>query len=911
MRQTRGPSGAKCLIFLLAVTGLCAQDEERPSGWIQTAPKEAALAQRGTRSPGALEKGDFLFRGDVLDSADGVVTFYYCGDEKSDTGTLYTLRGTLQIPAAGVPGPAPGLTALRTVKPCLLPTLERQPDVTTIPSHEKLGVKLFSKDEVMAAVPQLKDALAASSDDQNVELAAAVLLEQAGRRDEAAWEYQLFASNTSWQPRLLLHIQQLQEAPAHARSLNEPSTPANQSNQKTGNIYALVVGISHYEQSPLIANLDFAARDATAFADYLKSERGGRAEVKLLRDGEATSGAIRNYFLDLKKRAGKDDTVWLFIAAHGEMLPTGNAVPDDQKTPSIITYRAHPQDTNMNSFAMQEVQSWMLGKTVPFGRAMIFLDVCHAGHVAEFRTSPTGPGRDYFGILATTQGTDALAYESKIFDGGHGVFTYFVLRALNTYEARLPGATYLRAAPFSGYVFQHVQASTNFRQTPTPMLGTTQTAIMADFGKTGIDFKPTPIDRLRIPDKELNLAKGRRGVKNAPDQEGTTAKPPAAASADLQQIIDLEDRGEQVLLTYLRGEELPQTPDQFSEGERIFASALQLQPGSPYLTARERFCHGRFLVFQKKYADAIGSLRQSIRLEPRAGYAYNALGIAYLEMARYDDAAHAFQDAIDRAPLWAYPRHNLALAHWQQGQYRLAVADYLAAMEKAPTYFYLPYNLGLLYATLNQQKKAESMYRKAIGLAPWRVEPLTALGQLQASQGSTGKARENLRQAVDMTGQSESAMQAARQNYAVLLAKQRKTFDQAVGYWKQNVDYLPSQFSLAEAWTKAGEITKAIDRYQHILTLVPSSISARLEVARLMKQAGRPAAEIVAVFHAGLTSDPSNPVLLEQLGRTYQSSGQPEEARQAFASALEHTQDPPARKVLEKALKDITKAARR
>ncbi len=907
MRPRRGWIGSGFLVLLLvAPVHLRAQDEELPVGWIQSAAKKATITFRGTRAAGALRTGDFVFRGDQLDSAGADLTLYYCPDQKSGAGVRYTLRGRLQLPDQGRL-PSDALSDARAANPCLLPALERQPEVVTVPAPDKLGVQAFTAEQLSADLRDLKTAFLAAPNDLRMQLAAAVRLEQSDRRYEAAWEYYQFASKTSWQPRLLKHIQLLLEAPARVRSLMEPAAKAARPDTAGGKTFALVVGISHYEQAPLIPDLEFAARDASSLADYLRSDRGGKADVKLLLDNEATSGAIRNYFLDLKSKAGKSDTVWLFVAAHGDMLPLGNAVPAEQKVPSIITYRAHPQDTNLNSFAMQEVQNWMLGKSVPFGRAMIFLDVCHAGHLAEFRTSAGGPAADYFGIMATTQGSDAYAYESKIFDGGHGVFTYFLLRGLNTSEARLPGDTFLRAAPLSGYVYQQVQAATSFRQTPTPMVGTNQTAVVADLGKKGIDFKPIPVDQLRIPAKEMNLEHGRRGSSNAAEQEGKMAQPPVAAPADLQRIIDLEDQGEQVLLTYLRGEEVPQTPEQFSLGERIFGAALQIQPGSPYLAARESFCHGRLLVFQKNYPDAVDALEESIRLEPRAAYAYNALGIAYLEVANYSAAAGAFQDAIDRAPLWAYPRHNLALTHWQQGQYDLAVADYRAAMDRAPKYFYLPYNLGLLYATLNQQKQAEEMYRLAMKLAPGRSEPVTALGQLELAEGGRRKARKDLERATQMPGQSENALRAARHNYAVLLAKEHKTFDQAVALWKQNDDYLPSLFSLADAFAKNGQAAKAIEGYQHILALVPKSNSARLELARLMTQSRRADAEVIRVLQDGIAEDGSNAVMLEQLGMAYRDAGRREEARQALQSALDHTKDSAARRRLEKALKDLAK----
>jgi tetratricopeptide (TPR) repeat protein len=671
-----------------------------------------------------------------------------------------------------------------------------------------------------------------------------------------------------------------------------------------------VVGISKYEQSPVVPNLAYADQDALLVQKYLESARGGRAVIKLLLNDQATSGAIRNQFLDLKRRAGRNDTVWLFVAAHGEMLPVGDAVPFSQKVPSIITHRADPQDVRISSFPMQEAENWMLGKTAPFGRAMIFLDLCHAGHFIEFRNAGGVPAAEYFGIMATHQGPDALAYEHPIFGGGHGAFTYFLLRGLNTDEARVSGDPFIRAARLASYVRNAVEQATSFHQSPTPLGGVNLGTPVADLGQPGIPFQKIPLDRLKIPDKDLiEVKKGRRGRagKTDPQTDPQAVTPPllTGADPDVQASIELENLGEQVLLDYLKGDQTPQSEQEFEQGDRVFTAALALQPGSPYLQARASFCRGRVLVFRKQYPAAVAQLERSIRLEPDAAYAYNALGIAYLEAADYDRAQRAFQDAIGRAPLWAYPRHNLALAYAQRGQYNAAIAAYRAAMDRAASYFYLPYNLGLLYARLNRHAEAEEMYRRASRLAPGRAEPLTALAQLDAVRGNDRRARRELEEILQMPAQSEIAMQAARHNHALLLAKNRKTLDRALAEWRQNGDYLPSQFSAAQALARNNRTGEAVNQYRHILTLTPDSVAARLELVGQMQKAGASIDELARVLEAGIPKHSRHPVLYERLGKLYRAAGRSADARAAYRAALEGTNDPNARKRIEGILKSL------
>ncbi|HRG69917.1 MAG TPA: hypothetical protein PLS73_13795, partial [Saprospiraceae bacterium] len=55
------------------------------------------------------------------------------------------------------------------------------------------------------------------------------------------------------------------------------STSSPQSGEGRGEVYAVVVGISDY-QDPAIPDLRFADKDAEAFANYLRSDAGGKLD---------------------------------------------------------------------------------------------------------------------------------------------------------------------------------------------------------------------------------------------------------------------------------------------------------------------------------------------------------------------------------------------------------------------------------------------------------------------------------------------------------------------------------------------------------------------------------------------------------------------------------------------------------
>jgi tetratricopeptide (TPR) repeat protein len=514
-------------------------------------------------------------------------------------------------------------------------------------------------------------------------------------------------------------------------------------------------------------------------------------------------------------------------------------------------------------------------------------------------------------LTATHQGPDAYAYEDFIF--GHGVFSYFLLRGLESGEAHAPDSRFITAASLSNYVetwVQHATTSTRDRQPrqkPTPLLGVPLGYQIADVQLNGPDPKygdNRPLADLVIPDERLG--KRRRQAPVTKQAQSNPAETPVGPPANLDRGIALEDEGEAIMLRYLEGDEVPQRVEDFRRCASVFAEALSLQPGSPYLEARKAFCDGRTLVFDKHYDAAIVQVERAIRLDPTAAYSYNALGIAYLEKGDYPMAQAAFDDAIGRAPAWAYPRHNLALVHTQAGNYAAAVLAYRDAMERAPEYSYLPYNLGLLFQRMNRLDDAEAQYLAAIGKAnrnpPGRSEPYIALGALKASQRKWKDANDYYRKALTIPA-GELTLRTARHNLAVLLARKDAGWAEAQRLLRQNGDYVPSELVLAEALATRGQTNDAIQVYREILSALPDHLASRLQLAAELEKDGDRAAAVFELRTA-LARQPDNPVILERLAANLARSGSETEAAALYRLALSHS-EPALRSRIQKALKRL------
>jgi tetratricopeptide (TPR) repeat protein len=493
-------------------------------------------------------------------------------------------------------------------------------------------------------------------------------------------------------------------------------------------------------------------------------------------------------------------------------------------------------------------------------------------------------------LLAARKNEEAWEHEN--FDR-HGAFSYFLLRALNTAEAdSIIRDNRISVSELLRYIRNGVEDGTLDRQHPTDFIevDSLRTEVMAEIGPPGI---PVSLKWDPMPPEAFSRK------KRLPVAARTASeKAPPLSDAELRALIELEDRGQEILQRYLEGDEYPPAQSDFERGAAIYEKALQLAPGSIDLESRRDFFLGRVRIFQKRYADAVDLLERAVRLDPGSAVAYNALGIAYLEQAEYPRAILAFEDAIRRSIYWAYPRHNLALALTEAGEYDEAVRTYEIAMDLAPQYSYLPHNLGLVYQRMNRLRDAARYYRRAVRLAPERAAPYIALGVLNSSE-------RQLREALDLLARhpDPDKLAIARHSLALLLSRRRGRFDEAVRLWRENIaaaDYLPSRFSLAEALADRHP-AQAVTEYEEIARRNPKNVAVRLRLAALLR--GRPD-RAREHLRAALSLELVNPLLYVRLAEL-EAAENPGRARKLYDEALCLTTDPEMRHDIERARKKL------
>jgi hypothetical protein len=197
------------------------------------------------------------------------------------------------------------------------------------------------------------------------------------------------------------------------------------------NILAVIIGIEQYKYAP---NVLFAERDAQTFYNYTKSVFGIPDRNIYLRINEgATSGEFHKIFAEdgwIARRLKKDKTeVIVYYSGHG--------APDTKsKKGYLIPSDIDPNyaSTGLSLDDMYSSLSKLEAKSVT-----VFLDACFSGESRSEEMLITGTRpvsilinnpiltSDKIGVFTASTGDQ---YSSAYPDKNHGLFTYYLLKAL-------------------------------------------------------------------------------------------------------------------------------------------------------------------------------------------------------------------------------------------------------------------------------------------------------------------------------------------------------------------------------------------------------------------------------------------------------------------------------------------------
>jgi Caspase domain len=259
-----------------------------------------------------------------------------------------------------------------------------------------------------------------------------------------------------------------------------PEAPNRPPEKRAAKLYAVVIGISRYDQSgSSIGNLKFADKDAMGFLDFLKSPSGGGLgddSVTVLLNEQATTQNVRHALFTFLTAAQPQDTVVIYIAGHG--APD----PHDPRNLYLLTADSKPDDMGGTAFPMWQMQD-VFERVLKAKRVITIADTCHSFGFSGVRSGDNGQrGNNLInqymqhyaakGARAVITASDISepSFEDTQWGEGHGVFTYFLLKGLKG-EADRNHDGIVTAGELFAYLRRVVPEATGGKQNPRAMEG--------------------------------------------------------------------------------------------------------------------------------------------------------------------------------------------------------------------------------------------------------------------------------------------------------------------------------------------------------------------------------------------------------------------------------------------------------
>lgn len=495
--------------------------------------------------------------------------------------------------------------------------------------------------------------------------------------------------------------------------------------------YALVIGVSQYQHLSPKEQLLYPAEDAEAVYSVLISREGGNfgaENVHKLTGAKATLANIRRELETwLPSVAKDDDRVLVYFAGHG------------------FVYQGKvflaPSDFDKTNIAGTGYSTDELGAA--FGKIkgkwkVLLTDSCHSGAVTsdtEIQTINTrlkDLSRSLFSLTASRD--RERSFESKDWGGGHGIFTYYVVKGMEG-EADESGDGVVTADELAAYVAREVRGATKGMQNPTAG-GSFDNQMLLAYNPT----RATPGAPPPPQTGTLIFEANREGVEVFVDgqSQGVTKK------GEPLRVPGLKPGVHTVRGVHMGYEPVGPREELVYPGQE---STIRLQLTVP--RRRTRAAVDKFDSAVERYQKARGpdQYRRAVRdfeevLALDSSYSEAALYLAraHRDLLELDKAETWFRKALDIDPDFVEARATLAGMLFDKGDTDEAIRQLNQVLRRDKNHALAYYLLAQAYRIKEQYSEAVDAARNAVRLTPanaeahfWLAEGLRGLTQWKAA----------------------------------------------------------------------------------------------------------------------------------------------------------------------------------
>lgn len=495
--------------------------------------------------------------------------------------------------------------------------------------------------------------------------------------------------------------------------------------------YALIVGISQYQNLDESKQLRFPESDADAFYRVLISREGGAfpsENVRFLKGSQATLANIKDSLENwLPSVAQPTDRVVVYFAGHG-FVQNGRGF--------LAPYDVQPERLESTAYSMTTLGD-VLANKVGAGWKVLLTDACHSGKVnaetteealdAQFKSLPTS----FLTLTATTEREQS--FEDPNLRGGFGFFTYYLVQAFSGYADIDPCDGRITADELIEYVRSNVRAYARERklqQTPTArgdyepeMLLGMASACLDDgtkdkaasmFGTAVIESNMDDVDvyvdgkligrmskskPLRMPGLPAGLHEfrgvhegyepDRKEVMVAPGQEVAVSLRIRYARQVKKPAQALNDEGEKLLFTRrssmsllnLVPVERRQSEADLKKAASLFEKALEVDPAF----AVAAYHLGQVYQLLLKHDESVAAFRRAIAIDQSHVDARVECAAVLIEQGDPDEAIRELTEALRLDPDDDVAYAMMARAYWDKAAWARAVESADHAVKIKPS----------------------------------------------------------------------------------------------------------------------------------------------------------------------------------------------------------------------------------
>jgi tetratricopeptide (TPR) repeat protein/DNA-binding winged helix-turn-helix (wHTH) protein len=259
---------------------------------------------------------------------------------------------------------------------------------------------------------------------------------------------------------------------------------------------------------------------------------------------------------------------------------------------------------------------------------------------------------------------------------------------------------------------------------------------------------------------------------------------------------------------------------------------------------------GTVYYHQNKYQEALAAYQRYVDLAPADPNALDSLGTCLQTQGRYDEAIDAFQGALTINAESRVAIIHLGNAYLQQGRYRAALEQYQRFLQiarddwsRGRSYEYLAY----VYLRWGDLKQAEAAARQATRY--YKQAPLVVY-LVAVAQGHCQASERVKDEFLAKSSYSEASERGVLRLYYYNLGSLALSSGEAVKaleYFKESQQHQkiywyvdPGEDGLANAYLQIGQLDEAIAEYERLLSVNPNYPLAHYHLAQAYERKGDP-----------------------------------------------------------------------